>query len=157
MHPSYFSFKNIEVLKKEKGRLEQIINTPVTFSRQHFLRLSIPETYQYLIDLDIEEDYTMGYAKYAGFRASTCTPFYFYDLDFEIQTPLKLYPFAFMDGTLKHYMQLDNDASLAKILALKDAVKKVNGTFISLFHNDTLSDEGDWIGWKEIYLKMIAH
>ena len=37
------------------------------------------------IDLDIEEDYTMGYAKYVGFRASTCTPFYFYDLDFEIQ------------------------------------------------------------------------
>ena len=77
-----FHIRDIEILKKEKMRLENIINTPVTFSRQHFLRLSIPETYQNLIDLDIEEDYTMGYAKYAGFRASTCTPFYFFDLRF---------------------------------------------------------------------------
>ena len=82
MHPSYFSLKDAAILKKEKLRLENIINTPVTFSRQHYLRLSIPETYQNLIDLDIEEDYTMGYAKTVGFRASTCTPFYFYDLRF---------------------------------------------------------------------------
>jgi len=99
----------------------------------------------------------MGYAKYAGFRASTCTPFYFYDLDFEIQTPLKIFPFAFMDGTLKDYMALDNDASLAKILELKDSVRKVNGTFISLFHNETLSESEHWAGWKDIYLKMLNY
>ena len=156
LHPSYFSYKSLDKLKKEKQRLENIINTPITFSRQHFLRLSIPETYQYLIDLDIEEDYTMGYAKQVGFRASTCTPFYFYDLDFEIQTPLKIYPFAFMDGSLKDYMKLDNNESLAKIIALKESVKKVNGTFISLFHNETLSESERWVGWKDIYLKMLS-
>lgn len=156
LHPSYFSFKNVELLKKEKSRLENIINTPVTFSRQHFLRLSIPETYQYLIDLDIEEDYTMGYAKQVGFRASTCTPFYFYDLDFEIKTPLKLFPFAFMDGTLSIHLNLSAKESLEKILALKAAVKAVNGTFISLFHNDTLSETNNWIGWREIYKKMLV-
>lgn len=155
LHPSYFSFKDMAMLKKEKKRLESIINTPVVLSRQHFLRLSIPETYQHLIDLDIEADYTMGYAKKVGFRASTCTPFYFYDLDFEIQTPLKIFPFAFMEGTLKDYMGLDNDASLIKILELKENVKKVNGTFISLFHNESLSESDNWIGWKAIYLKML--
>lgn len=157
LHPSYFSFKDMAMLKKEKKRLESIINTPVVLSRQHFLRLSIPETYQHLIDLDIEADYTMGYAKHVGFRASTCTPFYFYDLDFEIQTPLKIFPFAFMDGTLKEYMELDNDASLAKILELKESVRKVNGTFISLFHNETLSESEHWTGWKDIYLKMLNY
>jgi len=151
LHPSYFTFKNIEKLKKEKLRLENIINTPITFSRQHFLRLSIPETYQNLIDLDLEEDYTMGYAKVVGFRASTCTPFYFYDLDFEIQTPLKIFPFAFMDVTLKDYMNLSPEESLQKILELKETVKKVNGTFISLFHNETLSENEVWKGWKTIY------
>ncbi len=155
LHPSYFSIKNDEKLKKEKLRLESIINTPIVFSRQHYLRLIIPETYQNLIDLDIEEDYTMGYAKYVGFRASTCTPFYFYDLDFEIQTPLKLFPFAFMDVTLKDYMHLSNEESLAKILALKNEVKKVNGTFISLFHNETLSENDKWRGWNSIYKIMV--
>jgi len=157
MHPSYFSFKNFEKLKKEKLRLENITNTPIVFSRQHFLRLCLPETYQNLLDLDIQEDYTMGYAKYVGFRASTCTPFYFYDLDFEIQTPLKVFSFAFMDVSLRNYMQLENDESLAKILELKENVKKVNGTFISLFHNESLSENEEWIGWLDIYKKMLIN
>ena len=151
LHPSYFTFKNIGKLKKEKLRLETIVNTPITFSRQHYLRLSIPETYQNLIDLDISEDYTMGYAKVAGFRASTCTPFYFYDLDFEIQTPLKIFSFAFMDVTLKDYMNLSPEQSLQKILELKNAVKNVNGTFVTLFHNETLSENEAWKNWNTIY------
>jgi hypothetical protein len=155
LHPSYFSIRNDEKLKKEKARLEGIINTPIVFSRQHYLRLIIPETYQNLIDLDIQEDYTMGYAKYVGFRASTCTPFYFYDLDFEIQTPLKLFPFAIMDVTLKDFMQLSTKESLNKILELKNEVKKVDGTFISLFHNETLSENEKWKGWSDIYKKMV--
>jgi len=157
LHPSYFTFKSVEKLKKEKLRLEHIINTPITFSRQHYLRLSIPETYQNLIDLDIEQDYTMGYAKVAGFRASTCTPFYFYDLDFEIQTPLKIFPFAFMDVTLKHFMNLTNEESLQKILELKESVKNVNGTFISLFHNETLSENEIWRGWSTIYKTTVIN
>lgn len=98
----------------------------------------------------------MGYAKAPGFRASTCTPFYFYDLDFEIQTPLKLFPFAVMDVTLKDYLGLSNEDSLEKILDLKEEVKKVNGTFISLFHNETLSESEEWSGWGEIYKKMLT-
>ena len=155
MHPSYFSYKDLDKIKKEKQRLENITNTPIKFSRQHYLRLSIPETYQYLIDLDIEEDYTMGYAKRVGFRASTCTPFYFYDLDFEIQTPLKIIPFALMDVTLRDGMNLNNKESLAKILELKNTVKSVNGTFVPLFHNETLSETNGWEGWSEIYKKMV--
>lgn len=155
LKPSYFSVRNEEKLKKEKLRLEGIINTPVTFSRQHYLRLYIPETYQHLIDLDIEKDFSMGYDKYVGFRASTCTPFYFYDLDFEIQTPLKLFPFAIMDIALKNGMQLSNEESLNKILEIKNEVKSVNGTFISVFHNDTLSENEKWKGWSIIYKKMV--
>ena len=143
-------------MKKEKQRLEHIVNTPITFSRQHYLRLIIPETYQNLIDLDITEDYTMGYARFPGFRASTCTPFYFYDLDFEIQTPLKLFPFTFMDATLKYYMNLSNEEAIEKILKLKKEVLLVNGTFISLFHNDAFSENENWKGWTEIYKKMIV-
>lgn len=156
MHPSYFSYKSLDKLKKEKLRLENVTNTPIVFSRQHYLRLSIPETYQYLIDLDIEQDHTMGYAKYVGFRASTCTPFYFYDLDFEIQTPLKLMPFALMDVSLKEYMKLSNEESLAKILELKESVEEVNGTFITLFHNETVSEAFGWEGWSDIYKKMVV-
>ena len=153
--PSYFTMKNPTLLKKELKRLDEIINTPIMLSRQHFLRLSLPETYQNLIDADIMEDYSMGYAKAVGFRASTCTPFYFYDIDFEIQTPLKIFPFALSDTALKNEMGLSNEASMAKIIELKNAVKNVNGTFISLMHNETLSENSNWKGWTTIYKQMV--
>jgi len=155
LHPSYFTIKNINLLKKEKERLEDITNMPMNKSRQHFLRMNLPETYQNLIDLEITEDYSMGYASHTGFRASTCTPFYFYDLDFEMQTPLKVFPFALMDTTLNDYMMLTPKQSLGKINDLKKQVKAVNGTFITLFHNESLSDYGRWKGWSRLYESML--
>jgi peptidoglycan/xylan/chitin deacetylase (PgdA/CDA1 family) len=155
LHPSYFTMQDAALLKKEKERLENITNTPVTRSRQHYLRFSLPETYQNLIDLEVEEDYSMGYASTVGFRASTCTPFYFYDLDFEIQTPLKIFPFALMDTTLNDYMKLTSKQSLGRIRDLKNEVKAVNGTFITLFHNESLSNYLRWRGWKRLYESML--
>ncbi|AOW21774.1 polysaccharide deacetylase family protein [Urechidicola croceus] len=156
LHPSYFTMKNADKLKKEKQRLELIINTPVEKSRQHFLRLKLPDTYRNLIDLDIAEDHSMGYARHYGFRASTCTPFYFYDLDFEIQTPLKVYSFAVMDTTLNDYLNYVPAVAKSKINQLKDEVKRVNGTFITLFHNETLSNNLRWKGWKNVYNDVIS-
>ena len=155
LHPSYFTMNNVSLLKKEKLRLEEIINSPIQRSRQHYLRFSLPETYQNLIDLEVAEDYSMGYASNVGFRASTCTPFYFYDLDFEIQTPLKVFPFALMDTTLNDYMKLTPKQSLGRIRDLKNEVKAVNGMFITLFHNESLSDYLRWKGWKRLYESMI--
>ncbi len=154
LHPSYFTMKNEVILKKEKLRLENILNRPIKKSRQHYLRLDMPETYQNLINLEVQEDYTMGYASQYGFRASTCTPFYFYDLDYEIQTPLKIYPFAVMDGTLRDYLQLSNKRAFEVILKLAKEVKKVDGTFITLFHNDTISNKGKWRRWKKLYIDI---
>ena len=82
IHPSYYSMKDEQKMKKEKQRLEDIVNFPINKSRHHYLRVDLPETYQKLVDIEVGEDYTMGYASYYGFRAGTCTPFYFYNIDF---------------------------------------------------------------------------
>ncbi len=155
IHPSYFSMKKESKIKTEKKRLENIVNFPITKSRQHYLRVELPETYQNLVDLEIKEDYTMGYASYYGFRASTCTPFYFYDLDFEIQTPLKIFPFAVMDGTLKDYLNFTPKKSFNIMIQLAEEVKKVNGTFITLFHNESVSGTGRWRGWNKVYENLL--
>jgi len=148
---SYFTMDNEEQLSKEAKRLSHIINTPTKISKQHFGRNKLPETYQKLIDLDIIEDYSMGYIKHMGFRASTCTPFYFYDLDFEIQTPLKVFPYAFTDNTLRFDMQLSPKQALIKINHIANMVKQVNGKLISVFHNDSLSNFGEWKYWENFY------
>jgi len=45
--------------------------------------------------------------------------------------------------------------SLGKIRELKDEVKAVNGTFVTLFHNESLSNYLRWRGWKKVYESML--
>lgn len=155
IHPSYFSMKNELKIKKEKEILESIVNFPITRSRQHYLRIEVPETYQHLVDLEITEEYSMGYASHYGFRASTCTPFYFYDLDFEIQTPLKVFPFAAMDATLKDYLNFTPKRAFNTMMKLAKEVRKVDGTFITIFHNESVGGSGRWRGWGRVYESLL--
>ena len=155
IHPSYGSNTNFAKLPKEIKRLEGITKREVTKSRQHFLKLTIPETYNQLVDLGIRDDYTMGFASAIGFRASICSAYTFYNLDTETILPIKIHPFAVMDATLFYYLKLSPAKSIAQISALIEEVKNVNGTFISLWHNDTFSNYKQWEGWESVYKEMI--
>lgn len=155
IHPSYASSYDKLKLKNEIERLSGVVNRKIEKSRQHFLRLSLPVTYRNLIDLDITDDYTMGYARQPGFRAGIANAFYFYDLDHDMPTSLRVHPFTVMDGTLRDYMQLQPADAFEHIKALIKTVKAVDGTFISLWHNESLSDSKRWAGWLEVYKKLI--
>jgi len=155
IHPSYESNKSRELLHKEIHNLENVVNKTITQSRQHFLKLTLPNTYRALIEEDITDDYSMGYAALPGFRAGICSPFNFYDLDIEVETKLRIHPFMVMDGTLKDYMKLTPTDAIEQIRLLIDEVKKVNGTFISLWHNEPLSDEKRWKGWRKVYEQLL--
>lgn len=155
IHPSYGSNKISGRFKKEMNILNKILKRDVTKSRQHFLILKLPSTYRQLIDLDITDDFTMGYALQVGFRSSICSSFYFYDLDMEHPTNLRIHPFAVMDATLKYYMKVPPQEAMNYIKPLIEEVKAVNGTFISLWHNESLSENKLWAGWKEVYEQMV--
>ena len=141
----------------ECDNLSRVLNREITTSRQHFLRLRMPLSYQILIDLDITDDYTMGYASLAGFRAGIADTFRFFDLEHDNVTNLNIHPFALMDGTMRDYLELNIDESMEKAKNLIDEVKKVNGTFILLWHNETLSDEKRWTGWKNLYRQILNY
>lgn len=157
VHPSYASnFKEYR-LKEETELLSGILNRPVKNSRQHYLKLKMPQTYQNLLKTGIKNDFSMGFASHTGFRAGTCTPFTFFDLSMEAETRLKVYPTAIMDGTLRDYMKLKPEDAIAKAKEIADAVKKADGTLITLWHNDSLSEHGQWKGWRRIYSELIEH
>lgn len=155
IHPSYASNREPARLKTEIATLSKILKREVTRSRQHFLILKLPGTYRNLISLDITDDYTMGYAHQVGFRAGICTPYFFYDLDQEQITPLRIHPFAVMDATLKYYMKIEPHQAMDYIKPLIDEVKSVKGDFVSLWHNESLSNYNMWEGWKHVYVQMI--
>ena len=60
-----------------------------------------------------------------------------------------------MDTTLNDYMMLTPKQSLGRIRDLKNEVKRVNGTFITLFHNESLSGYLRWKGWSRVYESML--
>jgi hypothetical protein len=155
IHPSYASFLQPSLMVMETSRLSKILKRDVELSRQHFLKLSMPETYRNLINNDITHDYTMGYADVAGFRASICTPFPFFDLDQDSITNLVIHPFAAMDGTLHDYMKLTPQKATETINELIQEVKKVGGTFIPLWHNPAFNEVGSWKGWLKVYIDMV--
>lgn len=66
---SFFAVDDASVLKKEKQNMESIINTSLEISRNSFSRINLPKTYRNLIELEIKEDYTMGYINDIGFRS----------------------------------------------------------------------------------------
>ncbi|MEZ5083728.1 MAG: polysaccharide deacetylase family protein [Bacteroidales bacterium] len=155
IHPSYNSNHFPGQLKQEINRLSKVLNREITQSRQHFLMLRLPTTYRNLINLDITDDYSMGFASQPGFRASICSPFNFYDLDLDAETKLRIHPFTFMEGTLRDYMNTSADKALEIIKSLIKEVKDVNGTFIPIWHNESLSDKKRWTGWQKVYEEMI--
>lgn len=148
IHPSYASNSNPEKLKIEIQRLEKISGKRIRKSRQHYIKLNFPETYQNLIANGIEEDYTMAYADETGFRAGTCTPFFWYDLSKEDKTDLKIHPFCAMDVAMRNYMQLTIEESIKEIQRLKSEIEKVNGQMVVLFHNSNFRE--NWEGWGKV-------
>lgn len=155
IHPSYNTIEHPERLNEEIQQLRKVVNMEISGSRQHFLRLQLPQTYRNLIENDITDDYSMGYAVLPGFRAGICSTYNFYDLDMEEETKLRIHPFAVMDGTLKDYMKLSPADAIEQIRQLVNEVKAVNGTFISLWHNESLSNQQRWTGWLRVYEELL--
>lgn len=156
IHPSYGSHESTQRLSREIERLADITGGDVQHSRQHYLKMTLPETYRRLMASGIRHDYTMGYAQRAGFRASLATPFPFFDLAQNVQTELWIHPFAYMDGTLRQYMQLEVPEARKKAEALIGAVRNVNGVFSCLWHNSSLTDRGEWTGWRSVFEHTLA-
>src|SRR5690606_12918467 len=146
---SYFALEDMAVLKKEKQRMEQVINTSLKASRNSFSKLNLPQSYRNMVELEILEDYSMGYVNQLEFRAGTCTPFFFYDLDYEIQTPLKIHSYHVLDyALLKTVSLLDKKKELNQLIS---QIKNVNGEFVFVFHNYTFSNNERWKDFKELF------
>jgi len=157
LHPSYQSFLHPEIFKKEKQRLENIIQKPVTRSRFHFLRVKFPQSFRILLSENIKDDYSLGYSSMNGYRASTCTPFYFYDLEKEEKTNLRLHPFIFMDSAMIDHLKITPGEAVEAIKKLVMQVELFGGEAIGIWHNYSLSEKDQYKGWREVLISVFKH
>ena len=137
LQPGYYANQNLEVLKEEKKRLEDILKRPVLSTLNSKYNLLLPNTYNHMVELEIKNDYSMGYPEAMGFRAGTCTPFRFYDINFEVTTPLLVHPYAINAEAFRTLKETEIEY---KVLEIKRQVKLVEGKLISIFTNKDFSE-----------------
>ncbi|MEN8900885.1 MAG: hypothetical protein ABF247_06260 [Nonlabens sp.] len=121
---------NDKEVKQQGKKFEEISNRPLQKTMVAYSKISTPGHYKRLVDLEKLEDYSMGYESMPGFRASTSHPFYFYDLDYEVQTPLLIYPYAL------HYKSISGkmlNGQKQIIQQLKRSIEQVSGHFITMY------------------------
>ncbi|MGX1929854.1 polysaccharide deacetylase family protein [Flagellimonas sp. 2504JD4-2] len=150
---SFLSSTDKKVLKEEKKTLADLINRPVTYSRLRYNRVNVPSTYRNLIETEFTDDFSMGYTHEIGFRAGTCSPFYFYDINMEVRQPLKVHPFAVHDYALLNYERKDQVFEIMDQLYRQ--VKQVNGDLIAIFSSELLGSDHkiDWFHLYQSFLK----
>ena len=155
MHPSQYSSLNSNCLKEECDFISKASDQLITKSRQHYLLLHLPHTYRSLIDIGITDDFSMSYPDVLGFRASTARPFYWYDLEEEKVTQLRIHQSSVMDVTLRYYLNLTPEIAINKCREIKEEITKVKGTFCFIWHNSNLTNAYGWDSWKKVFLELL--
>ncbi len=156
LHPSWKSNNYQTILNNEKEALENISGKNISGSRQHYIQFRLPETFEHLINVGIKKDYSMGYGSINGFRASFAGSFYWYHLKKEQTTSLRLFPFCFMDANSFYEQFQDVATTSMELMHYKNECQKVNGLFVSIFHNNFLGTDKQFSGWAAMYAEFIS-
>ncbi|QAA81586.1 hypothetical protein EI546_07540 [Aequorivita sp. H23M31] len=151
---SYDVLTDYEKLKSEKRRMEHITNRAVLSSMNAEFLVHLPDIYRNLVELQVKRDFTMVFRDTVGFRAGTCTPFLFYDLDYEVKTPLVIQPATMTSQAFNKRYSADIEKTVNGFLA---EVEKVNGTFTLIFSNSDFTSNEDNKVWRSIFSERLPN
>ncbi len=151
IHPSWQSGDDSTLLQQEINLLSGYAGCGITKSRQHYIRMNLPGTYQTLLQHGITEDYSMGYGAVNGFRASVARPFFWYNLAAEKQTQLLVHPFCFMDANAFFEQHLSAPEAAEELEHYYLITRQVQGHLVTIFHNHFLTLQKQWLPWRQMY------
>ena len=140
LHGSYDAYDNLDQIRKEKDRLEQILGKEIVGYRNHYLRFKTPDTWELLSKAGFKYDTTFGYAGMVGFRNGMCHPFKPFNLNTNKEINVLEIPLTIMDGTLFDYMKLDMEGAWKIVKLLIDITEENNGVITILWHNRFFDD-----------------
>jgi len=151
-HPGYRTYRDRNLWLAEKRKVDTALDIRSTESRQHFLRISIPETFRVLEEAGIETDSSLGISRGVGFRCGTGDTFPVFD--FVQRETLRLHerPLLVMDAGIRKGRFRKKD--LADALRVREACRKYRMPCTILFHNHTL-DPLPWNSLQSFYFDFI--
>lgn len=147
LHPSYASFESESMVLKEKAMLEQQLSQALTLHRKHFLRIAIPESYRELRNVGFEEDHSLMYTHFPGYRNGSCSRVEFFDTKERKTTGLWLV-------SLMSMMFEDKQGSLPQIesemLGLASICLEYGGNACLLWHNSDLDTPEKMVAFERL-------
>jgi hypothetical protein len=160
LHSSFESYDNKHRIIEEKTSLEESLGTEVSGVRQHFLRISVPDTWRNQDSAGFTYDSTFGYADETGFRAGTCLPYNPWDSAKKKKLQLLEIPPAIMDRTLfwNRYLALTFEEAFRNCRKLVDIVHNYNGALTLIWHpHSKLMDRKKNQSWSDMYRQILAY
>lgn len=144
LHPSYETYLDSNLIKREKYLLEDAIkkigfNLNFIESRMHYLRFDIKTTPIILHENNINRDSSLNFSLESGFRCGTCFDYLMFDHNRQTQLSLIQRPLLVMDNNfLPINDKPDFLKKIDKVFKIKRYCKAVGGNFTVLWHNSEL-------------------
>jgi hypothetical protein len=156
-HGSFYSYDNLAKMKEEIKSLERSNEFNGYGCRQHFLRFSVPITWEIQEKNGLLYDTTLGFAEAEGFRSGICFPYRPFDLIQNRVLDIWEIPLIVMDAALKDekYRHLNYKEGEDAIINMINTVKRYNGVFTLLWHNTSFANE--WKNWIKVYEDTIKY
>jgi peptidoglycan/xylan/chitin deacetylase (PgdA/CDA1 family) len=143
LHGSYLSYKDSELLKREKADLESIVGHPVVGVRQHYLNLD-QHTWARQAEAGFSYDASFGSTTDIGFKDDRYHPFKpISDRDFYVV------PLALMDRCV-----MDKEDSLQQATRVIDLAAEKRACLVLNWHQERLNEK-EFPGYTQMYLRLI--
>lgn len=155
LHGGYYTYNDLNSMKEQKNKLEELINKEVIGYRNHYLRFKVPETWELLKKAGFKYDTTYGYNNMPGFRNGLCHPFRPYNLYTNKDIDIIEIPLNIMACALYKHAK-SNDKAWEVTKALIDIVENNSGVLTINWHNDDLFSPFRK-NWTILYEKILAY
>ena len=154
LHGGFDTHNNKNELLKQIELFSKYFGNKPKGIRQHYLEFDPENTWRIMNDLKLKYDTTWGFNKNPGFKAGISLPFYPPDFEWEYFDILEI-PLILMDTSLWGYMDLDEEQGLELTRNIIGIIKKTEGLFTILWHQEALMMKRGRI-YREI-LKMLSN
>lgn len=152
------SFLDTQKLKKEKIRLENLVNSEILGVRQHYFRIKLPQTQHVQQDAGFLYDSTLGWHDSIGFRCAMSYPFYFFNISTKKKLKILEIPIGIEEPILFKSKQILHSKSTATETAIKifKTAKKL-GSLINLLWCQPSLDDVDYPDRGEVYKVLLNY
>lgn len=146
LHGSYHSSRDRHRLRGEKDALERVLGHSIRGGRQHYLRLTQPETWRYHADIGLVYDASLGSSTEYGFQHG-------YDVKRPFDDEFLVFPLTAMEAALPDPGTRFDEARAECDRLLREAAE--NDAVMTVLWHPRFFNEREFPGYRRLYRWLV--